>query len=121
MRVGTRIVLLSALIQVLAVAAAPAQQSAPLDWSGLYVGYHTGGALGLADAADPFGPSIFGDTVRSPGLLAGGQLGYNWQFVAGLLGVEADASWADMDGTNTCFAYSAVSYTHLTLPTTPYV
>ena len=49
---------------------------------------------------------IFGDTVRSPGPLAGAQLGYNWQFGAGLLGVEADASWADMEGTNTCFADS---------------
>jgi opacity protein-like surface antigen len=38
--------------------------------------------------------------------LAGGQVGYNWQRGAGLLGFEADVSWADMDGTNTCFAYS---------------
>jgi len=104
--VGTRTVLLSALLQVLALTAAPAQQPAPLDWTGLYIGYHTGAALGLADVANPFGPSIFGDTVRTPGPLAGGQLGYNWQLGASALGVEADASWADMDGTNTCFARS---------------
>lgn len=76
------------------------------DWSGAYVGVHTGGALGLVDVEDPYGGSIFGDTVRTPGLLAGGQLGYNWQFGATVLGLEADASWADMDGTNTCFAFS---------------
>ena len=76
------------------------------DWSGAYVGIHTGGALGLVDVEDRFGGSIFGDTVRTPGLLAGGQLGYNWQFGATVLGLETDASWADMDGTNTCFAFS---------------
>jgi opacity protein-like surface antigen len=62
--------------------------------------------LGLVDVADPYNASIFGDSVRTPGPLAGGQAGYNWQFGAAVLGLEADASWADMDGTNTCFAYS---------------
>jgi len=81
-------------------------QDAPADWHGAYVGYHLGGALDLAEVGDPFGPSIFGDTVRAPGPLAGGQIGYNWQSGAALLGVEADASWADLRGTNTCFAYS---------------
>ena len=76
------------------------------DWRGLYVGYHSGGVLGLADVDDPYGPSLFGDTVRTPGMLAGGQLGYNWLFGRTLLGLEADASWADTDGTNTCLAFS---------------
>jgi opacity protein-like surface antigen len=102
----TRIFLFSAAASFLAVSAASAQQSAPLDWRGFYIGYHAGGALGLADVADPFGSSLFGNTVRAPGPLAGGQLGYNWQFGAALLGLEGDASFADMDGTNTCFAYS---------------
>ncbi len=78
----------------------------PFDWSGAYAGVHTGGALALVDVEDPFGASIFGGTVRTPGMLAGGQLGYNWQFGATVLGLEADASWAGMDGTNTCFAFS---------------
>ena len=76
------------------------------NWSGFYLGYHLGGALDLAEIGDPFGPSIFGGTVRKPGPLAGGQAGYNWQHGATLLGLEADVSWADLDGTNTCFAYS---------------
>jgi opacity protein-like surface antigen len=38
--------------------------------------------------------------------LGGGPLGYNWQLGSALLGLEADASLADMEGTNTCFAYS---------------
>ena len=84
-------------------------QGVPIaDWRGLYFGYHTGAALGLVDVGDPFGPSIFGDTVRTPGLLVGGQAGYNWQSGVTVYGLEADASWADMDGTNTCFAFSGL-------------
>jgi len=86
--------------------AAGAQDGTVVDWSGLYIGVHAGGGLALVDVGDPFGPSIYGDTLRTPGLLAGGQAGYNWQFGSTVLGIEADASLADMDGTNTCFAYS---------------
>ena len=51
-------------------------------------------------------PRSIGDTVRAPGPLAGGQAGYNWQHGRGLFGLEADANWADLFGTETCFAYS---------------
>lgn len=88
------------------VSPAAAEDVLPFDWRGFYLGYHLGGALNLVDVADPFGPSIFGDTVRTPGPLVGGQAGYNWQRGAALIGFEADVSWADLDGTNTCFAYS---------------
>ena len=71
----------------LAVAStACADDAQPFDWGGLYLGYHLGGALGLADVDNPFGPSIFGGTVRTPGPLAGGQAGYNWQHGAMLYG-----------------------------------
>jgi hypothetical protein len=76
------------------------------DWRGFYLGAHLGGALSLSDVGDPFGASLYGDTVRSPGPIAGGQVGYNWQYGRGLIGIEADASWADLFGTETCFAYS---------------
>jgi len=89
----------------LAISPAAAQEPA-FDWNGFYAGYHIGGGLGLVDVDNPFGASIFGDTVRTPGPFAGGQLGYNWQSGRTLLGLEADASFADMDGTNTCFAFS---------------
>lgn len=85
---------------------AHAEEAVTFNWGGLYIGYHAGGALGLVDVEDPFGSSIFGDTVRTPGMLAGGQIGYNWQNGDMVLGLEADANLADMDGTNTCFAYS---------------
>jgi len=62
-----------------AVSPAIAGDAPPFDWRGFYLGYHLGGALDLADIDNPFGSSIFGDTVRTPGPLAGGQIGYNWQ------------------------------------------
>jgi opacity protein-like surface antigen len=62
--------------------------------------------LQLSDIGDPFAPSIYGDTVRTPGPLAGGQAGYNWQFGQTLLGIEGEFAWANFFGTNTCFAYS---------------
>ena len=85
---------------------------APFSWSGMYIGTHEGGALGEARISDPFpalfgfGGTIFGDHVRTPGPLTGVQAGANMQFGSLVLGVEGDFSWADLDGTNTCFAFS---------------
>jgi hypothetical protein len=36
----------------------------------------------------------------------GGVPGFNWQMGAAVFGVEADGNWANLDGTNTCFAFS---------------
>jgi opacity protein-like surface antigen/outer membrane protease len=78
------------------------------NWSGFYIGAEVGGAVGTANFSDPFGGSIFGDKVTTPGFLAGGQIGYNWQVPNSpwMLGVQADANWLTSDGTNTCFAFS---------------
>jgi opacity protein-like surface antigen len=64
--------------------------------------------VGTTNFADPFGPSIFGDTVRTPGFLGGGQVGFNWQMPKSpwVFGVQADISGLASEGTNTCFAYS---------------
>jgi len=80
------------------------------NWTGFYVGAHAGAMWGRTSFSDPFGPSIFGDTVRTPGYLFGGQIGYNWQQGASpwVLGVEADVSALDSDGTYTCFAFSGI-------------
>jgi opacity protein-like surface antigen len=78
------------------------------NWSGLYVGGHVGAALDTANVSDPFGSSIYGDQVRSPAFLGGGQIGLNWQLPNSpwVLGAEADISALDSDGTNTCLAFS---------------
>ena len=77
-------------------------------WTGFYLGLHIGGAAGTANFADPFGPSIYGGTVRTPGFLGGGQIGFNWQVPNSpwVFGIQADISGFDSEGTNTCFAYS---------------
>ncbi len=79
------------------------------NWTGFYLGAQVGGALSRTNFADPFGVSVFGDTVRSGGFSGGGQLGYNWQPAGSpwVFGVEADAVALSSDGTSTCFAVSA--------------
>lgn len=80
---------------------------APFDWSGFYIGGHLGGGLGTTSIASPFGPSIYGDTIRMPSVFAGVQAGYNWQISRNLvLGIEADVSAMDADGADTCLAPS---------------
>jgi opacity protein-like surface antigen len=87
---------------------APVRSSAtiPWSWSGWYLGGHVGAALATTDIVDPFGVALFGDRVRSPGFIAGGQIGYNYQSGPVVFGIEADMSWDGSDGTNTCFAVS---------------
>jgi opacity protein-like surface antigen len=72
------------------------------NWTGFYLGAHTGGALDLAKMSDPYGPTLFGDEVRSPGPLLGAQIGYDRQFGSWIVGGQADATWANLDGTFTC-------------------
>jgi opacity protein-like surface antigen len=80
-------------------------------WTGYYIGVHIGSAMGINTVADPFGPSIFGDEIHSPGYFGGVQIGFNWQAPGSpwVFGLEADASLANLDGTNTCFAFSGFS------------
>jgi len=77
-------------------------------WTGAYIGGQIGGSSGTTNFNDPFGTSIFGDHVRTPGFFDGGQIGYNWQVPGSpwVFGVEADISGMDSDGTVTCFAAS---------------
>ena len=78
------------------------------NWSGGYIGVHVGAQAGRTDFSDPYGSPIFGDYVRTPGFLAGGQIGYNWQAHGSswVFGIEADAAGITSNGTNTCFAVS---------------
>jgi opacity protein-like surface antigen/outer membrane protease len=80
-------------------------------WTGLYIGGQMGAAASTANFSDPFGTSVFFDTVRSPGFLVGGQVGFNWQPEATrwVFGIEADANRIDSDGTATCFAVSLIA------------
>ena len=70
-------------------------QSGPVDWSGPYVGAHAGGAW--LDARDVSFP---GGGIDGEGFIGGGLVGFNMQVSNVVLGVEADFSFADLDGAN---------------------
>ena len=79
---------------------APATAVAVYNWTGFYLGANAGYGWGRSDEfAAAFGTRANFDIS---GGLAGGQLGYNWQAGAWLFGVEADGSWADIDGATRC-------------------
>ena len=73
-------------------------------WTGFYVGGHLGVGWGHKNWSDPFPGAIFGDRVNVSGAVAGGQIGFNYQVGAFVWGLEADAAWARLEGSNTCFA-----------------
>ena len=77
------------------------------DWTGLYVGVHLGGGVNLIDVTDPLGPALFGNPIRSPGPFGGLQAGYNYQSGIMVYGLEAEISFPQMEGTNTCSATDA--------------
>jgi opacity protein-like surface antigen len=91
-----------------ALPAAPvATLPAAWTWQGFYFGLHAGTSIANTSFTDPFGTSMFGDRVASPGFLGGGQVGYNWVVAPGwIVGVEGDGSLLSSDGTNTCLQFS---------------
>jgi opacity protein-like surface antigen len=81
----------------------------PFSWTDLYIGPYMGSALDGSNFTNPHGTTLFGDNVRSPGGIGGLQIGYNRQYGTVVLGVEADMTAADLDGTFTCLQRSVVS------------
>jgi outer membrane immunogenic protein len=83
-------------------------------WTGFYAGLHAGGGGGSKDvSAVPFSfaasPTIAGELITPlpfnvgvSGWLAGGQVGANYQSGSFVIGIEADASGANLKGSNTC-------------------
>lgn len=81
------------------------------NWSGFYIGGHVGGAWSGSDDSFANGATAGGilfmpvnlpfDTGGN-GFVAGGQIGYNWQFAHNwVIGIEADLSWTDVNGSTT--------------------
>jgi outer membrane immunogenic protein len=81
-------------------------------WTGLYIGANAGYGWGNSDpvtfsATTPSAVIFFtGGAVPgtvnpdAKGALAGGQIGYNWQWTTWVFGVEGDFDWANIQGTN---------------------
>ena len=92
-------------------------------WTGVYVGLHAGGGGGfIQENSQPFpvppaalGPSAPGNGTLAPlptrvdmsGEIAGGQVGLNYQTNWLVLGIEGQASWANLNGSAACFVTAA--------------
>jgi outer membrane immunogenic protein len=96
----------------------PAQPPPPAliyNWTGFYVGVNAGYGWGAWDGHQiytqqlplvPFGPfDTSSHTISGNGALAGGQIGYNYQFGNFVAGIEGDGSWAHLTGDTTLFPY----------------
>ena len=81
---------------------AEAQPVYPTLWTGLYVGGHVGYGWGNADGdfANAFLPSAGSYSNDIDGVLGGVQIGYNWQALNWVYGLEADFAWSGIDGSS---------------------
>ena len=81
-------------------------------WTGFYVGINGGGAFGRTDVFDF---NVVGTTAHHDvgGGEVGGTAGYNYQIGQIVLGVEADADWADVRGSTACPAAAFTCGTHV--------
>lgn len=79
-----------------------APAAVPFSWTGLYLGGHAGYGWGGADGSiapntGNFFPQSF--NLDSDGIVAGAQIGYNWQFHPNwVAGIEADFSGTGIRG-----------------------
>ncbi|TMJ05906.1 MAG: porin family protein [Alphaproteobacteria bacterium] len=75
------------------------------DWSGFYIGLNAGAASShkcwtiFSNAGLAVAPAAEGCHDATGGL-AGGQLGYRWQFASWVFGLEAQGDWAGLKGSN---------------------
>ncbi|MCC7252669.1 outer membrane beta-barrel protein [Hyphomicrobium sp.] len=104
--------------------------SARAEWSGPYIGIHAGYGWSEADAtispADPLAQNLFDDLILlgipfstlstdGDGVLGGAQVGFNSQSGSFVWGIEADISYADIDGSANASRTIVVNLTDVTL------
>jgi outer membrane immunogenic protein len=72
------------------------------NWSGFYIGGHVGGVWGDKHWTDTsVAPPASTGSHDVSGMIAGGQIGINWQSGNWVYGIEAQASWSNADGRHT--------------------
>ena len=109
----------------------PVYKAAPppipvFSWTGFYVGVHVGGAWGTKEWSDPsvfffagkagvptttFFPDTTINNYGVNGFLGGGQIGYNLQSGPWVWGLEAQASWAGIRGSDACPFFDGIDPT----------
>jgi outer membrane immunogenic protein len=72
----------------------------PCDWHGFYMGLHAGGEFGTSDNIDFDGYNSRNRhwSFDESGIVAGGQLGYNWQWHMLVFGPEVDLGYMHLNG-----------------------
>src|ERR1700736_3723183 len=84
-------------------AKAPVAVASVYDWTGFYIGGFGGGGLGNHNYNNANGPAGFANftfNYDSTGAIGGGEVGYNAQSGNYLVGVEADAFWSGIKGSD---------------------
>ncbi len=69
---------------------------AAYSWTGCYLGAHVGGGWGEQQVEQLLAPPAV--LTRPAGLVAGGQIGCDYQINAWVLGIEGQLSWANLKG-----------------------
>jgi outer membrane immunogenic protein len=90
---------------------APVAMEAAYDWTGFYAGLNAGYGWGETSSTNlpfdqasqiffgQFPQTNFDASFRQAGAIAGGQMGYNWQFSDRVVaGLESDLQWSDLRG-----------------------
>ena len=67
--------------------APPAYVPPPFSWTGFYIGGNIGGAWGQGNVSDSLFGLNFGTATNNGVFIGGGQLGFNYQFGYGVLGM----------------------------------
>lgn len=83
---------------------APRAAPVPTNWTGFYAGGTLGGGKAHTTYDNVYAAAPTGNGVDLGGALAGGQIGADYQFGQFVVGAEATAAWANLTGTDTCFA-----------------
>jgi outer membrane immunogenic protein len=82
-------------------AKAPPPASAPITWTGWYIGAYGGADYGHSELNSS---NVASADMRPGGILVGGTLGYNYQLAQYVIGVEGDGGWTNTSGSASCGA-----------------
>ncbi len=99
----------ASVVALLAASSAEAQEfpnfAAGSGWQGMYAGLHGGYGWGETDSSCLFVPDspVFEPcdplgSYSTDGVIAGAQIGYNWELAGFVVGLESDISFSDIEG-----------------------